>query len=415
MGNEDKNISLLSTNEEGLTDNFDGNSQILVTKDGGLVDLVFAVSGGLVTLSIYFIMLAEMLNYLTTYEGREYNFHVIIPQYFAIPFNFVVSMMLNKASLKLKVLLGSILTLVFGVAIPVVTILLNKELSGYLIMMTVYFIAYTWSVFLSGQLTACISYYPPKYGIIFFTAQPCFNLLIMIFKTVFVQLEISLTIDLAILWGLFVLCIFALIISFLIIDAQGRFQSQSSKISDTESGFSVTEEVAKASYLEVIKEFFSELSSIFSQLFVTFLIFPGVFLAMTPKGFAANDYINNINLISAICDVAGRPMAAKPYNRVLIQITLVISILLTIFICSEYALGWYKDYSFMGYATYGIVAFTMLRTSTAITYLIVSANIKASERNQGVIGVLMTLSLIGGIASGNLVSMGFNYIVKTVL
>lgn len=100
------------------------------------------------SLSLYFIMLAESPIFEELYPGMKYSFFVIMPQYFALPASLIVSKLLESMSLRVKIIgLIAVMNMVF-ILIPFIALFLPNTLTFYCLMMFVYFIGYTLSVIL---------------------------------------------------------------------------------------------------------------------------------------------------------------------------------------------------------------------------------------------------------------------------
>lgn len=130
-------------------------------KESLTLPYVYYSFGGLMSLGLYFIMLAEAPIFEQLYPGMKYSFFVIMPQYFALPASFIFSKLLESLSLRVKILgLIATMNMVF-ILIPLISLFLPNTITFYCIMMFVYFIGYTLSVILQGNLVASCSIYGP--------------------------------------------------------------------------------------------------------------------------------------------------------------------------------------------------------------------------------------------------------------
>lgn len=357
--------------------------------------------GGLMTLSTYFIMVAESDDINLLYPGMNYSFLSVTPQYFAVPFGVLVSYLLRHKSLRSKILIFLVLTTVLFFCIPLATFVFAQNTFGFVIMMICYFAAYSFAMILQGFLVASCALFPSTGTVVLFTFQPIFNIILMLAKLITLYFELSVRMDYVVVWGLYLILAIALFFIFLKISVSPRFKHQR----QVEHGLGNKKETNFKKAFLTIK---FELLEIFVNMFITFLIFPGIIFSLSPKfGMSAKTYINITNLIAAFSDLLGRPLGDKQFNKVVLKIFHILGLLAAIFIIYVYLTGVYLEYPGMTYVFFVLNAFIMYRTATGITYLMVTASKKAEDDTQEAIGVLMTNVLITGIAVGNLISLSF--------
>ena len=291
--------------------------------------------------------------------------------------------------------------------IPIISLFLPNTAPFYWLMMFVYFIGYTLAVILQGNLVGSCSIYGPQYIALFFMMQPVANLIIMIIKLIlqFTKLS-SFYLDFSIIWGLFILTSIGLSISFVSITQTKNFKKFQAAEEDLAEG-----ETKTIDFMLAFKSINWEMSQIFLGMFITFLVFPGIIFNLQPSTlFTAEQYINTANFCSASADFCGRLFASYPFNKLLTQVYSVMGVIVSSFLIYVYFSEVYLMYEGLAYSFYVFTFFLIYRGSTGIGYYMIQAGVKSTEKTQEAIGILMTNSLIGGIAFGNVISTGMSFI-----
>ncbi len=366
------------------------------------IEYVYFALAGLMSLAIYFIMIGQADDFNIIYPGMNYSFYAVSPQFFA-PFCIGISYLIRNIHLRTKILAMIILSSLFFVGIPIIAFFLENDTIGFTLMMACYFTAYMCAMILQGLLVASGSFFPTQGTVVLLTFQPIFNLLMMIVKVIILFFELTIVMDFVFLWSMFLLLAAGIFLSFLKTSQGYRFKKQEEQSSVVTKNH--------ADYRKAIKTIKYELIEVFLTMFLTFLIFPGVFFSLAPaQGMSAKTYINISNLVNAIIELLGKPLGYQDFNKVVARIGHFLGVIIAAFLIYVYMTKDFLEYPGIEYLFFVLTGLTMYRTSIGSTYLFVKTSKKARDGTREPIGVLMTYSLVSGIAAGNLVSLGFPYI-----
>lgn len=132
------------------------------------ITLVFFVFSGMSTLSIYFIMLAQVDDFGVLYPGQNYSFQVVTPQFISIPISLLGSKLLEGLALPTKIIGLIALNSAIFMMLPLIPIFLPHTTFYYYCMMMVYLVTSSGSLILQSGLFACLQIYSSTYVVIFF-------------------------------------------------------------------------------------------------------------------------------------------------------------------------------------------------------------------------------------------------------
>ena len=121
-------------------------------------------------------------------------------------------------------------------------------------------------------------------------------------------------------------------------------------------------------------------------------------------------YINLVNLLAAIFDIVGRPLATYKFNALTTRVNLVVLSVVNMFLVYVYFYDLQLIYEGLTYTFLGIVCFILYNSANQICYLMFVVNQKAQNDTREAIGILGTNAIIGGISFGNVLSIGLSKI-----
>jgi len=407
------NRSIDSLTMSSLNDSGQSTSKIMeqeekmlgATEDRGTIhgiEFIYFALAGLMSLSINFIMTAQADDFNTIYPGMNYSFFVVSPQFFS-PLCIGISYLIRSIPLRTKILTLIILSSIFFVGIPLIALFWKNDTYGFTLMLLCYFAACMCSMILQGFLLASGSLFPTQGTVVLLTFQPVFNLLMMTIKVIILYLDLSIVMDFMLLWGIFLLLSFGLFFSFLKISNGYRFKRLEEE--------SLVDHNKKPKYLKTIYVIKIELIEIFMIMFLTFLVFPGIFFSINPnQGMSAKTYITTINCVTAVIELLGRPLGYQDFNKYITRIGHIVGVIIAGFLIHMYLTKQYLGHPGIEYLFFVLTGITMYRTSIGSTYLFVKTSKNARDDTREPIGVLMTYALVAGVAAGSFVALGLPYI-----
>lgn len=357
----------------------------------------YFISSGLISLSFYYIMLAESDHFHDLYPFGNYGFAVIVPQYFAMPLSILLSKIIQSVELKTKINVLIILCNTLFLCIPILVIILPKVPIAYGLIMLIYTLTYVLSITLQGSLIAVCSLYPEQYSVIFQICQPIFNIVATTIKLIIGRFDCTIYIDFFIIWGLYTLCnIYTLILLYII--ANGPEFRSVDKSNDPNNA--KKKEIDYTAAFKIVK---SELILIFLTYSTTFYVFPGIFFKLNPPTlFTRKFYFNMITFLGAVFALLGKPTASMRYNEVSTKVLLILGILVNLFLYYCYFEDLYITHEGLSYLFLILVGFMLYRISAEGTFYIIKSRSLSTPATREAIGTLMSSTLIGGIAFGNI-------------
>ena len=84
------------------------------------IQYAYFITGGLLSLSLFFTMIAQTDNFESLFPNKNYGFYVVSPNFISLPIGIVISKLTQNIPLRIK-LLSILLVVGFVVLVPPVT------------------------------------------------------------------------------------------------------------------------------------------------------------------------------------------------------------------------------------------------------------------------------------------------------
>jgi len=376
-------------------------------KDSQVIEYLFCLASGIFSLAGYFTMVAEADNFNIVYEGMNYSFFVITPQYFAMPISFIISRLITKVPLKNKIYFFMVTSLIGYMMIPVASYFLPKTYFGMIGTLFVYFLGFCSSMLLEGNLIAAVTLFGSGYLVMFFTAQAFFNLILMACKMISLQQQLTILQDFIFIWGLFFLLWLFQFFTYVAATTKPEFRKLDAEQNIKDSAL----RPKKEKFADTVKTIKWDMLQLFFTMILTFSIFPGVLFSIGPVSIMSNKaFINISNLIVAVFEVLGRPFSNFKFNRLVSKVFFFLQIIINIFLVAVYFGYWNGEYEGLCYTFFVLAGFMIFRTAVEISYFMIEAAKKANDENRESIGIIMTYALYSGITVGNVLSIPLPFI-----
>lgn len=216
-------------------------------------------------------------------------------------------------------------------------------------------------------------------------------------KLIIGRLEFPIFIDFSIIWGLYTLCNVSTLVLLSVISKGPEFRSLN-EMKDPKNT-----KKKEINYSAAFKRVKNELILIFLTYSTTFYVFPGIFFKLAPPTlFTKKFYFNMITFFGAVFALLGKPTASMRYNEVSTKVLLILGVLVNLFVYYCYFEDLYITSEGLSYLFLILVGFMLYRIAAEGTFYIIKSRSLSTPDTREAIGTLMSSTLIGGIAFGNI-------------
>ena len=400
---------------ENQSFNIDDNNNNIPLKtdtpsDGSMFTKIFFLFAGLISILPYFIMIAETDNFVVLFEGMDFNFYIILPQYLAIPSMYVISKMLFSFQLKTKMKILIILEVFTFFSVYLIAVLTKPSVFTFWAILLTYSLTYVIANLLTGYFVCLCTKYTPDHMVVFYFCQPGVNCIVNALKVSFLWLEIDFFGDLSTIWALFFFLMLVVFIGVFIFEEKQEFKQVQSALFAKET-IKSDQQYETSQTSEIVKKIWIELLSVFFGYFFVFVIFPGILFDIGPTAIMTlKSYIIWCNVSKSVLGVIGRLVAINKFARKYLKSWFFIMAPISIFIVIFYLNDSHNQYQVISASMIGLIGILIGIQGIICSSAAVLAGEKVQDEEREKVGILITYCTIIGTVLGNMSSFGLKYI-----
>ena len=369
------------------------------------------VFAGLLSIFLKYLMIGESGIMTSIYKGFDYNFYFLVPSYLCIPPAYLITKLLAKARVHMtkKAYMAVIGMTISFIGVPLIALLLPSTEEYFILLLVCFWVTFVFNAMYQAFFLSIASVYHPFWTEIFCIFQPTANLLVVVLKNISFWLKLSYAQDFTMLWSVYVLSNLFLLYFFFKLSKTEQYLASfdlGEKKEDGEDGDDEgTQKETKVDYRAAWVVIKWEAIGLFFTMFLSFVIYPGVFFSSWPITlFSIRKYILIMNTSSSICDVLGRILSRSLFAKLFIKNSFGLIVVIDIFVIYVYLAEVNIYHEGIVYTMFVLICFCVLRASMGVSCYFKAANEKAGDKNREAVGSMMTNLLLGGIAIGNMVS-----------